>query len=75
MKEHLRNSLFHHISANGHICRYGAVMLIRSIDSLELSLTECCNLVLLQVSLPKNGGCTEFPPEIEKLFGFDLFQF
>ena len=60
----------HHVSANSHTCRYDAIIFVGSMDGLVITLTECENLGLLRVSLPKIVGVDKFSVPICKIFQF-----
>ena len=63
----------HHLSANSHTCGSDAIAFVGPMSSLEVTLTVCRNLGLLEFCLPKIGGCTYFRSQLVKIFSFDHF--
>ena len=62
--------ILHQISANSHTCASDAITFVRSMSSLEVTLTVCPNLGLLGFCLPKIGGLYRFSVPTCKVFQF-----
>ena len=58
------------INANSHTCGFDAITFVGFMDSLEVTITVCYNIVFLGFSLPEIGSCTNFRSQ---LFWFDHF--
>ena len=55
MTKYQKISILNDKDGNGQACGFDNKMLVGSIDSLEVTLTACCNLEFFTFSLPKIG--------------------
>ena len=70
MSKYWKIPILNHISDNSHTRGSDALTFVGSVSSLEVTLTECHNLVCSGFPFQKSGGVQQFPVPTFKDFQF-----